>query len=850
MKVLLVLLLLCFLPLWGTTGKTPQTPDEKLMRLSLDVMLYNKDLNHALEIAQTGVRRFPHKIYWLEQAAKIAQWLGKPDIAKKYYIKLLEKSGDQKYAMKVETLSQATYDLRTLVDLYEKLLAKTYNEATVEKLCKLYNDLGYLERGYAFLKENQKKYPAKLLSKKAILLAFSFQNPEEIGKAYTRFTKHYGTDNELLFHYAKLLFSQKKYARALHILKPHEKSFCPKDTKLCNLYANLAYIMRKETILFDTLSKMYQNHILTHEKEMLFFKLLEKKSPSEALALLLTSYQKHHTSQLFYKAIYLTLQTKDFQTLQKLLNNLTPKEQKSYALSWQYWILRAQTAQYFQDPDDTLASYRQALTLAPENSNVHENYLWFLIDNKETKSLQKELWILEKMPSIQNSILFPVTLGYFTLQQGIPAKYHMESLLLQQPKNWQFYLLYADILTLCGEKEGASFYMHKAWKMAQKEHRTKDFCNTDRNKCYDYIRLGIYFRPLLAQKYLREGKSILKPSVSKDLHTLFLQQLGYAGKTAGKVQNSYTKAYENRLFNAMQSNPQNDTFANNFANHIAQKGNYFKAESSRSKRARLKIDNLYVSYRKSISQNSYLILKACSQKFKSSHKKENIKRDETSLTLNRSLKNKTFKFQVGIGHDTKQYTFMKTSLGYSKEHLSLHSSLSYHERDDTTTDMLLHGYKNRMTVDISYKINHHDTVSLNMHTSAYYLQNFKSYGTFTQLQYTHYLHFAYPDIYTRFFTSFQHYDDKKKKLPQDFWQTGINAGIGMQAKEKFRRTWHPYTNATLLYNSQTQTGYSLVLGAGKRLLQHDYFGIELYYANGIGEYQEEYFSVKAQYLLW
>ena len=88
----------------STAGTATEKSDAKLMRLSLEVMLYNKDLENAFAIAQKGAARFEKELWWQQQAAQIALWLGKTDAAQKYYGILFARTQKPEYKQKLLTM--------------------------------------------------------------------------------------------------------------------------------------------------------------------------------------------------------------------------------------------------------------------------------------------------------------------------------------------------------------------------------------------------------------------------------------------------------------------------------------------------------------------------------------------------------------------------------------------------------------------------------------------------------------------------------------------------------------------------------------------------------------------------
>jgi len=881
--------------LFGAPQKETTAHEAKLLRLSLEVMLYDKDLEHAFAIAREGMKRFPKDSYWIRQSAQIALWTGKTEMAQKLYLQLFQRFHDPKDREKAEELATATGDKRQLITLHEATLQKKFNTQTVKKLFSLYNDTGYLERGYAFLTQLARKYRHPLPAKEALLLAFDYQPFTKTTRLYRRFEKQYGYDPVLLYRYARSLFSRRQYEEAFTTIDKHAAQLTEKEEELYKLYLNLAYITQHEEKLYAILSDMHRHRLLPKNKENLFFRMLQKRDPHEALLFAEQRFMKRPTAEHFFQTAYLAADTKAFQKLQTLFKTVPVKLRKTLQKNHRYWVLRARTFQALHHPKAAQNAFINARQRAPLLPSLHESYLWFLTDTANRPALHRELLFLAKHPTLQKEIPYPVALGYFSLQNGKNAKKFAQKLLAKDPDNWQLQLFYADILTLWNGDTAAARHLKKAWLLAQQKEQKTHFCRHDKSKCYDYIRLGIRFDPLHAQRYLAMGEKILSPQALTDLKISRYTQLGATRKiemllrrlqsqnpqtqlalatqqndheTASQLVQHHanqlpqmdkitafqmtgaTKAYESTLFHTMQNNPYNAALANTFAEHIQNPGAKMRVELSHSNRSDLKTDTAALTYTHRLPRSFQLSLSAQKEHFHS--KAEKQQRNETSLSLYRALKKSTFRFEAGVGEDRQNYAFLKTSLGYRRKNLTLQGKFTLHERDDTTAYTQLHGFKDSAALQIDYRLNHYENLTLDLQANRYHPTpcRCKSYGQTAHLQYTRYLRHSYPDIYGQLFAELDTFQDKSGKLPRNFWQTGISTGIGTTAKAQFHRTAKPYATATLLYNSQTHLGYSTTVGTGKRLLRRDYLGVEMSYANGTGKYEEDYFRVGVRYVYW
>ena len=113
-KFLIALIFTCVL-----FASPEDNKDDKLLRLSLDVMLYNKDLSNAYKIATKAASLYESE-YWLQKSAELSIWTQKPNMAKIYYEKLYKLTDDKSYLDKLLKLSEATHDKKRELALLEK----------------------------------------------------------------------------------------------------------------------------------------------------------------------------------------------------------------------------------------------------------------------------------------------------------------------------------------------------------------------------------------------------------------------------------------------------------------------------------------------------------------------------------------------------------------------------------------------------------------------------------------------------------------------------------------------------------------------------------------------------------
>jgi hypothetical protein len=358
-KKLLIILLFTL----SIFADTQEKKDDKLLRLSLDVMLYNKDLNNAYKIATKAANLYGSE-YWLQKCAELSIWTQKPDRAKDYYEKLYKLTDDKSYLEKLLKLSIATHDKKTELKFLEKSFLKKYDKEVLQQLSKLYNDLGYLKHGAEFLENYYKNHPKKEILKQSILLQKTYKNHKDILKVLTTYNKRYREDEELLTMQTKILFSQKKYQKAYDILKRRKI----KDKKLRSLFINITYILQKEDKLYQALEEKEKKESLKKVEFDQLIKLAKQRDRKTYLRLNQKQFKKEKNVANFYKLIYAQNNPKEVSAIIKNLDKSLLKKVKKDA---NFWLLYAQ-----DKPEiDAKVYYKKAVELSPNSKEVHSAYL-------------------------------------------------------------------------------------------------------------------------------------------------------------------------------------------------------------------------------------------------------------------------------------------------------------------------------------------------------------------------------------------------------------------------------------------------------------------------------------------
>jgi hypothetical protein len=723
--------------LFGAFAYATPSDEEKLLKLSLKVMLYNQDLKHGLQIAQKGADEMPDKRFWYQQTAQIARWLGEIKTAKQYYELLYQLEKTEETEKILMELATATHDIRTKIYLLKSRLQNRYDPKSVQTLYKLFYDLGYLEEGSDYFYALLNEHPHKEVAKAALLLLMEYAPFETIKKHYYAFQNRYGFDKTLAYRYAEMLFAQKAYRQAFMELNLISKALTSEDREIWQRYADLALILGNESTLLSILKRMEQNGLLRSSDRGLYLTLLKRYDPARELRYACKIYKQSPTTENFYTVAYLAIEQKKSDVLGDILKKLPVILKEKLGEDPAFYKVTAWYYTAQKRYKKAIAAYRQACKITPLDETLHQSYLWMLIDTQEQEALQKELRFIAHYIGCSKKLALPAALGYLRLGEGSQAKRCMKKVLVKDPDNWQHLLLYADILSLCGENRLQQQTMRRAWLIAKKRY-DKNRNTPDKNSYYDYMRLKLYFDPLHAKSYLKEAKErldkkqyidlalsvtdplanpqsalsllnrVTKPTpsqaVTKALLTQDATQLQILQQKESPLplfdrltlleQTGKHAAYTSLLFQAMEKNPNNNDLATRYSELLTQKKPKVTLEAAAIKRGSL--DEKRLTMQTQLPKE--LTLSYGQSRFHTpgtTHK-------HAALTLEESLLN--YHIKATAGWNEKENSYASYTLSTATQSQRYEASLRYaHNADDDSNNyLLLYGRKKSIHFNTAY----------------------------------------------------------------------------------------------------------------------------------------------------
>lgn len=187
--------------------------------------------------------------------------------------------------------------------------------------------------------------------------------------------------------------------------------------------------------------------------------------------------------------------------------------------------------------------------------------------------------------------------------------------------------------------------------------------------------------------------------------------------------------------------------------------------------------------------------------------------------------------------------------------LNLEAVLDYHGRAEETAALAVGGRRDRLRLTASGSLTRRDTLGLELSAGRFHDENREYLGQMrsVQVDYRHQLTHDWPDSGMRLFCGVSDYDadgtvgptlanlipqavDPSPAffIPRSFGQVGFGLFAGQANRNSLTRTWLPFADLSLQWNSRSGTGFNYRLGAGGSVTGLDRLVLEI--AQGTGEF--------------
>ncbi len=477
--------------------------DRETLKLIISALLGVGKLEKALKVAERGTSLFPEDHFWWETYAQLLIWNDRTAEALEPLVKAY------KLSRKRELLNRAFYLALALnrYDVAKELLAEGAKASQEEKEL-IYKETGDVEALIELLKSKGDRKSVLSLAE----LLFALGRKKEALETLERLSKTSGRDARSALLEARIFFSQKRFRKALEILKEVMNSTPSDYEEFWATLSDLSWMMGD----YET-SEIATMKLIEHKKARAgdYYRavdILSLKDPQKAISLSLEAWSRFRVLLFLERAVDIAYQAKKWDVVIRLVGKHRKLTKNNYILR-----LYAEALLKTGKRGKAFALIENALE-KHYTDTLLSYYLYTLIEHKEHLRLEK---VIRRYRHKEQELPLPFIYSYLFLQQGNKAyKLYRRTKLKDN-------ILKADILTLLGkEREARNLRFREFIRMKKKIRENPELLQEPeflRRFLYvamDFVKAGGYERMLF------EARDTLHEDVWRDIYLSFLFRQG------------------------------------------------------------------------------------------------------------------------------------------------------------------------------------------------------------------------------------------------------------------------------------------------------------------------------------
>lgn len=433
--------------------------------LAFTVFLGNRDLARALRVASEAVRSVPTDLDWRRKLARLADWTNQPLLAWEHWNYLFQR-GDR-----TPETSSAVLRLAPLVGQPEPAIAVWKARAVQGNLTsKQWEDLRALfemtdqvpEASHYFEAQYRRYADPKLLDYAAQLAGYTGDD----ARALTLYEERANTKPfslEAATRAVIYLIRKDRLRDAFTLMQAHRDEVPPEAEAFWRTLGNTAWELQ-ESAAAESAYRVFaqgENGTLSDWSRLIY--LARQRSPALGADLSLSAYQRFGRLDDLLYALDVYTQLSDFNSQKRIVAGLSPAQLQLAQASPQFLRMRAQLYQHLGEPDKAWNDLRQAMALAPGNSQISATALWFLIDQGRTSDMAALLRVLQHDAPNNPDYWLAFAAGNQVLNQHRAALGWYQKVVRRQNDDVLVLLSYADALENVRQVGMADRVRRHAW---------------------------------------------------------------------------------------------------------------------------------------------------------------------------------------------------------------------------------------------------------------------------------------------------------------------------------------------------------------------------------------------------
>jgi len=435
----------------------PESFDEDGIDLALQALLYNSQLEHAQLLSFYALEKFEKQKY-LNKSIEVSRWLSDDETVRELNVEGYTKYQGEPYLSYFLTNENLNKNHEILVQIYEDKIKDTQYQF-IDNMAKYYHHTGNIEKAESYFTELYLKSKQKKAAFYAIEFSHHNSNFQKSLDLYKEYHTKFGNDSKLHTFSIQSLIALKRFSEAHALSKTFNKTKENKD-----YFSDLAWLEKDYDFHYQQLWKEEtQNSLNQYKFEQLV--LLEKSlNKGEKVPYLYRkSWQKYQNTYHLTDLLSQLLEKKAYEQFDQTIKSLNLKQHDKLRAHTYYQTLLAEFYVQTDKIELALQTYDHLLKLNPESINLHQNYLWLLLDNQEKfpflkRRIHSHLSQLEQNFTLREQIgIAPIAAAMNQKQYELANKW-IQQLILKYPQQAEYKRLYKDLETIKQERLYAEYY--------------------------------------------------------------------------------------------------------------------------------------------------------------------------------------------------------------------------------------------------------------------------------------------------------------------------------------------------------------------------------------------------------
>jgi Tfp pilus assembly protein PilF len=362
----------------------------KTFHMAYKVYLMNGQVKQAYQIAKAAVRLAPDNLIWRQQLAKAAAWSGHLDIALEQYLYLFNHSSQKsEYADKIIPLGTQVSDYHTVANVLTFLLKLRPLDPSLQlKYVAALQAQGKAQQALDYLNQHPAFFANPAFMPQYVEIAIGLNDTNLLEKTLQRWEQLEPQNTKPYWMEANLQMNRGKLQASYTILKQMRQLKPQQGLAFWFQYAALAQLLGD----MSGCVVAYQNILLLKPDEastslnLINVWSLEGHIKA-AYHLARRAYNTLHQTEAFPIVMQQGALLKQWHEIERVFRSAPPTVQQDFLQQTGHQVLIAQMYTHLDRVAEAFRWWQFVLHNHPNDKDVQNNFLWFLIDQRQYKAL-------------------------------------------------------------------------------------------------------------------------------------------------------------------------------------------------------------------------------------------------------------------------------------------------------------------------------------------------------------------------------------------------------------------------------------------------------------------------------